>query len=251
MKVLYLDESGDHNLNLKKIGRGYPFFVLGGVIVERSYVRDVIEPRMQEFKQQFFGRDDVILHTVDMGRSDGDYAFLANPDVRSSFYIELNRMLVEFEYKVVACVIDKFWHVIKYGKNAADPYMYSLDILVERFCTELGEELDGGFICAEKRNPSLDHDLMHAWEELRTVGTDFVTAKQINDRIVGLDLRDKKPNLAGLQLADLVVTPIGRHVAKRPPKADQVQWSVVESKFRRRSNGNYSGVGLVVRPNRP
>ncbi len=32
MKVMYLDESGDHNLQV--IDRDYPIFVLGGVILE-------------------------------------------------------------------------------------------------------------------------------------------------------------------------------------------------------------------------
>ena len=59
MKVLYLDESGDHRL--KRIDPVYPIFVLGGVIVERAYVREVVEPRMREFKQRFWGRDNVIL----------------------------------------------------------------------------------------------------------------------------------------------------------------------------------------------
>ncbi len=246
MKVTYLDESGDHNL--KKINPNYPIFVLGGVIADRAYVRNVIEPRMRQFKQQYFGRDDVILHTVDMGRGGGDYAFLDAPAVRTRFYADLNQMLEELDYKVVACVIRKDAHVAKYGAHAADPYMYSLEILIERFCWELGEMLDGGFICAEKRNPHLDRELLHAWEELRTTwGTDYATSKRIEERIVGLDLRDKKPNLAATQLADLVITPIGRLAASRPPKADRVQWAVVKRKLRRH-NGKIKGAGLVVRP---
>ncbi len=249
MNVMYLDESGDHNLNPKRINPTYPVFVLGGVIVDRAHARDVIEPRMRTFKQRHFGRDDVILHTVDMGKGRGDYAFLADPMLRASFYTELNEMLQELEYKVVACVIRKDAHVAKYGRHAADPYMYSLGILVERFCNELGEELDAGFICAEKRNPGLDHELREAWEDLiaQATSTGYIRSKEIEEKIVGLDLKDKKPNLAGMQLADLVITPIGRYVAGRPSKAEEVQWTVVERKLRR-VGGNYHGRGLVIRP---
>jgi hypothetical protein len=245
--MLYLDESGDHNL--KNINPVYPVFVLGGVIVDRSYVRDVIEPRMREFKERFFGRDDVILHTVDMGKGRGDYAFLADPDIRIRFYGELNAMLAELDYKVVACVIRKPEHVSRYGVNAIDPYMYSLKIIVERFCKELGNELDNGFICAEKRNPGLDRELLAAWEELVNGGggTSRLRSKDIDARIVGFDLKDKKPNLAGMQLADLVITPIGRHVAGLPPRPFSVAWTVVESKLRR-VDGVYMGNGLVIRP---
>ncbi len=191
----------------------------------------------------------MILHTVDMGRGGGEYTFLSDSVLRTSFYSDLNTMLQELEYKVVACVIKKPEHVAQYKNNAVDPYHYSLDILIERFCKELGTELDRGFICAEKRNPKLDSDLMEAWETLLTsgAGTGYATSKEIDKKIVGFTLRDKKPNLAGMQLADLVITPIGRHVAGKTPKADQVQWGVVESKFRRHM-GRYKGVGLVILP---
>lgn len=245
---MYLDESGDHNLNPKRINPKYPIFVLGGVIVDRAYVRDQVEPALREFKRKHFGRDDVILHTVDMGRGGGDYAFLDDPVRRADFYNDLNALLQELDYKVVACVIDKLAHIAQYGSNAIDPYMYSLDILVERFCLELGLDVDGGFICAEKRGPSLDRELMAAWEDIRsTTGTGYKAAVVVDARIVAFDLRDKKPNLAGLQLADLVITPVGRHVTGRPEKADQVRWAVVESKLRR-VGGSYEGKGLVIRP---
>ena len=246
VKIMYLDESGDHRL--KKINPVYPIFVLGGVVVERAYMREVIEPRVRAFKQRFWGNEDVILHTVDMRNNAGDFAFLTDPVQRATFYAELNTMLQELEYKVIACVFrrDSF---AKAYTNPTDLYHYGLEILIERFCKELGQDFDSGFICAEKRNPTLDRELLEAWEELRTsgIGSGYASSKHIEDRIVGLDLRDKKPNLAGMQLADLVITPVGRHVLKTPEKADQVQWSVVESKLRR-VGGIYRGRGLVVRP---
>lgn len=74
-----------------------------------------------------------------------------------------------------------------------------------------------------------------------------MTSQDIDARIVGLDLKDKKPNLAGMQLADLVITPIGRQVAQMPAKAEALQWEVVERKLRR-VGGAYMGKGLIIRP---
>jgi uncharacterized protein DUF3800 len=88
VKVMFLDESGDHKLT--RIYHRYPIFVLGGAIVERAYVRDVIEPEMNQFKRRYFGRDDVVLHTVNMRNGTGDYAFLADPNIRSNFSLDLN-----------------------------------------------------------------------------------------------------------------------------------------------------------------
>jgi hypothetical protein len=242
---MFLDESGTHKLT--KIEPTYPVFVLGGVVIDRAYVRDVIEIEMNQFKQRYFGRTDIVLHTVEMNNGTGDYAFLADTATRTAFYDDLHTHLQSWDYKVIACVIKKPELVKRYGTAAKDPYMYSLDILVERFCNELDEELDAGFICAEKRGGSLDRELMIAWENLRTRGTRYMGAHQIDCRIVSLDLRDKKPNLAGMQLADLVITPIGRHIVGATPKPNRVRWPVVEGKLRR-VKGAYMGYGLVIRP---
>jgi hypothetical protein len=64
---------------------------------------------------------------------------------------------------------------------------------------------------------------------------------------VHLTLKDKKPNIAGMQLADLVVTPVGRGVLRLPTKADEVKRLIVKNKFRR-VRGKHRGYGLVVLP---
>jgi hypothetical protein len=247
VKVMFLDESGIHGLSRKHLESNYPIFVLGGVIADRAYVREVIEPEMNQFKAEYFGRTDIILHTVNMNEGTGDYDFLADEGIRNDFYNDLHQLLDKWDYKVIACVIKKPELVAKYGENANDPYHYSLNLLVERFCKELGDDLDTGFICAENRGGSLDRELMQEWERLRTEGTYYASARRIDNRIVGLDLRDKKPNLAGMQLADLVITPIGRHILGKPAKPNRVQWEVVEKKLCRKGS-RYLGVGLVIQP---
>ena len=62
MKTLFLDESGDHNLSV--IDPAYPLFVLGGVIMEEDYAKEVLAPAMTDFKRRLFGRDDLVLHTA-------------------------------------------------------------------------------------------------------------------------------------------------------------------------------------------
>ncbi|MCP9453062.1 MAG: DUF3800 domain-containing protein [Nitrospira sp.] len=63
MKVLFLDESGDHNLAV--IDPLYPLFVLGGVIVEQRYAEGPLEDELRDFKRRLFGRDDLVLHTAE------------------------------------------------------------------------------------------------------------------------------------------------------------------------------------------
>jgi hypothetical protein len=87
------------------------------------------------------------------------------------------------QYQVVACVIKKDVHLARHGLAALDPYLLSLRVLVERFCFEVGDHPDGGLLVAEKRNPTLDHELDLAWLDLRISGTRFLSAAKIERRI--------------------------------------------------------------------
>jgi hypothetical protein len=95
------------------------------------------------------------------------------------------------------------------------------------------------------RGPTLDRGIELAWLNLKIQGTRFMQAAHIERRIRGLYLRSKSDNIGGLQLADLIVSPIGRHVLGKAEKPD---WAIVESKFRRNSTGRSEGYGLVVLP---
>lgn len=243
MKVLFLDESGDHNLTV--IDLLYPVFVLGGVIMDRDYARIEVAAALDKFKLSMFGTTDIVLHTADIARNRAGFERLKDAGFRQAFYAEINALMAQLEYQVVACVVHKDVHLQRYGLAAVDPYMLSLDILVERFCLDVGPVAGGGIIVAEKRGSTLDRGIELAWLNLKIQGTRFMQAADIERRVRGLHLRDKKENIAGLQLADLVVSPIGRHVLGKPDKAD---WAIVESKLRRSASGRTDGFGLVVLP---
>ena len=244
MKALFLDESGDHSLSV--VDPQYPIFVLGGVIIDKEYAEGRLSAVLDEFKLEMFGRTDIILHTADITRNRNGFDEMKDTEFRTTFYERLNALMRGLEYSVVACAIRKDDHLTRYGVAALDPYLLSLDILVERFCLDIGKSPGGGIIVAEKRNSTLDRELELAWLNLKIQGTRYIQATDVEDRILGLNLRSKKDNIAGLQLADLVVSPIGRHLLGKTGKED---WSIVESKLRRSRNGKVEGYGLVVLPN--
>ena len=243
MKALFLDESGDHNLSV--IDPNYPIFVLGGVIVDKDYAEGPLTELLNEFKREMFGSSNIILHTADITRNRNGFEAMKDPGFRSRFYAQLNELMRNLSYSVIACVIHKEEHLSRYGVAALDPYMLSLDILVERFCFDVGNVSKSGVIVTEGRDPTLDRELELAWLNLKIQGTRNLQAKVIDERILALNMRSKKDNVAGLQLADLVVSPIGRHILG---KRDQEDWQIVERKFRRSSKGKVEGYGIVVLP---
>jgi hypothetical protein len=243
MKVLFLDESGDHSLG--KIDQQYPVFVLGGIIVEADYAKSEMTERVRRFKRDMFGRENLVLHTADITRNKNGFERLKEPAFRARFYTALNELMFSLEYKVVACAIRKDEHLQRYDVSALDPYFLSLEVLVERFCFEIGKQPSGGCIVAETRGSTLDNQLELAWLNLKVQGTRYMQASQIVRRISGLSLRGKDGAMAGLELADLVVSPIGRYVLGKPVRED---FRIVMSKLRRDARGNYLGPGLIVLP---
>lgn len=244
--LCFIDESGDHSL--EAVDHEYPIFVLGGCIVEMDYYKKLMIPEVDKFKVKLFQTKDVILHTADITRRRREFRKLTDFGFRTLFYEETNRLMKKLDYKVVACCIKKDEHLRQYGIAAMDPYLLSLRVIVERFVYEVQTCGKGkqGILIAESRDETLDNLLRLAWMELRTSGTEYVSAADIRKNIEqDLKIRDKKKNIHGLQLADLIVSPIGRRVLGKPLKED---WSIIRDKFRKNTVGNYWGFGLVVLP---
>jgi len=228
VQYLYLDESGSHDLT--RIDPQHPVFVLGGVIVPDEAVVRQIEAALTDLKTRFFGAGDPILHTADIVRNRAGFEPLADRRVRSRFFADLTGLVRQLEFKVVACAILKDRHVQAYGPLAVDPYLLSLGIVVERFCFEIGGGSGQGGIVVEWRGGRLDRELQIAWDAIVTSGTRYVRASTITGRIRSLEVRDKRANDAGLQLADLVLSPLARWVIGKPDRPDT---RAVRSKLRR------------------
>lgn len=65
-KILFLDESGDHNLTA--IDPQHPIFVLGGIIVDEEYAFNEMTRKLNAFKEEIFGTNNITLHTADFTR---------------------------------------------------------------------------------------------------------------------------------------------------------------------------------------
>lgn len=247
-KILFLDESGDHSLSI--IDPQFPVFVLCGVIMDEEYHQKTATDLLSEFKVRLFGNPEIILHTADFTRNKSGFEAMSDHEFRRDFFTGLQHLIRTLELKIVACVIKKHDHLEKYGLNALDPYLLSLSILAERFIFECGSA--GGTIVAEARNPTLNNALELAFLDLKIRGTTFISATKLQSRIHNFAIRQKKDNIAGLQIADAVATPIGRHAigkATYPLYCEKADFfSVLQPKFRQSWDGRVEGMGLIVLP---
>lgn len=243
MKILFLDESGDHNLIV--IDKNFPVFVLGGCLIDEKYHKDKVLPLLNKFKTDLFGHDDIVLHFRDYARSVNGFEKMRDIKFREKFYKGLNELLGRIDFTLLACIIDKNRHIEKYELRATDPYLLSLEVLVEKFTIYLRENNDKGMIIAESRSAQLDNELNLAYLGLKINGTRFIKAKEIIERIADFHIRKKEENVAGLQIIDSIVSPIGR---KYLGYKEYLDYKVIESKFRKNKEGNYMGFGLVILP---
>lgn len=248
---MFIDESGDHNLDPKKVDDSYPIFVLAGCIFDVDYYRSVAIPEVNHLKESFFGGTDIIFHTAEMVRPlrsrERRYAALVDKDFRIKFYSAINDLLSGLDFKLVACVIHKKDHWDRYGLAAADPYLLSFDNLLNRFIFQM-KYPDSGEIIAEKRDPVLDNQLELTWLKSKVSGTDLVRGIEISKKIDEFRTIPKSRNEIGLQITDLVVSAIGRHIlGLREKPGHEVSFSVLEKKFISR-NSSYLKCGLTILP---
>ena len=101
MKVLYLDESGEHNPSASSAD--YPIFVLGGIIADQGYANGPLTDKLNDLKREFFGTTDIVLHTADIARNRNGFESLKDANCRSRFYGRLNKLMAQLQYSVVAC----------------------------------------------------------------------------------------------------------------------------------------------------
>jgi len=240
---MFLDESGDHNL--EKIDKQYPVFVLAGVIFDNDYYNKTAKEAIRKFKFKNFGTEKIILHTADIYRNKKGFEILKDKKAREKFFDSMFALLNLLDFEIVACGIQKKKHLLRYGIAAVDPYLLSLEFLVERFIFSLDDCKEKGMIIAESRDKQLDNQLELAWLNLKIKGTRFLEPSRITDKITDFKILPKSKNIDGLEIADLIVSPIGRKIMGKPEKDD---FKVVKKKFRRNGSNKIMGHGLVVFP---
>lgn len=233
--MVFVDESGDHGL--ESCDPAYPVFVLAFCIIRKSEYVDLISPAVQRFKFKHFGHDLVVLHESDIKKAKGEFAFLLVPEKRAVFFPDINALMEATPMTLVAVVIRKDKLKAQYVQPA-NPYHIALEYGLERVRKCLQVHGQAGkltpLVC-ESRGRREDDSLEL---EFRRVAT----------KITGFDIRfvDKRANLPGLQIADLVARPIGRHVID--PTQENRAYAILEPKLRRGPGGQINGYGLKIFP---
>lgn len=103
--IVFVDESGDHGLS--SIDPNYPIFVLVFCIFDKTNYAEKIAPSILKLKFKHFGHDQVILHEHDIRKAKGPFKCLQNSNFREPFLNDLNTLVEESKFLLVASAIKK------------------------------------------------------------------------------------------------------------------------------------------------
>lgn len=242
--IVYVDESGDHGL--ASLDPNYPVFVLAFCLFEKAAYAQRVTTQVTDLKFAHFGHDQVVLHERDIRKKQPPFQFLFDTARRETFMEDLSELVREAPFTLIASAIDKKRLTRQYA-DPDNPYHLALAFGLERLYMHLRNRkscADGTLhIVFEERGKKEDHTLEL---EFRRVLDHNRLETHLPFDIV---FSSKASNAAGLQLADLVARPIGRHLLK--PDQPNRAYEVIREKFRRSPEGTVEGWGLKVFPERP
>ena len=244
--VVYVDESGDHSL--ASVDREYPVFVLALCIFHKRHYAEKIIPAVEKLKFNYFGHDSVVLHENEIRKQKGAFAFLAQRAVRDEFMGQLTSIMDASNFILIACVVDKA-RLPKSEGASSNPYHIALGICLEALRTFLVEKRQDQLkthVVVECRGKKEDAELELEFRRI-------CDGNNPGGRPLPFDIvfADKKTNLAGLQLADLVARPVGINHLR--PAQENKAFDLLKTKFycaggRHQLGHDFENVGLIVHP---
>jgi hypothetical protein len=209
---LFIDESGDHGL--VKLDPDFPVFLLCGLLTsEENYAN--IRKNINALKSSFWGNKEVILHSRDIRKCDKEFQILLDYQVKQKFYVGIQDIIENSKYRVLASAIDKEKYIKMYGKLSNDVYELALSFIIERAIFSLDEVVNVEKqleIVIERRGKKEDKKLDEHFQRLLSRGTAYITSERLNAVHTKIVFSNKKENINGLQLCDLVAYPIARYV---------------------------------------
>lgn len=220
--MVYVDESGDHSL--QSIDENYPVFVLAFCIFYKKHYTENVVPKVQNLKFDYFGHDMVILHENEIIKEKGAFNIFKSKDEKNNFIDRLSNIMEDINFVLAACVIEK--NKLQ-NKENPHPYHFALKHCLEtlyEFVCEKGQENKITYVAVESRGKKEDEELELEFRRICDGKNRFKKHLPFYVKIVS-----KQSNSTGLQVADLVARPIGRHIIN--PEQGNRAFDVLKKKF--------------------
>jgi len=240
---LFIHECGDHGLI--STDSNFPVFVLCGVLISEEKL-ELINTGMDKIKSMFWGEKKVIFHSRDIRKCEKEFTVLFDSEIKKQFYESINKMVSESNYSIITSAIQKDNYIKRYGRLSNDVYEIALSFIIERTVFLIDDLPDYNKILEiiiEERGKKEDKKLYEHFQNLLSRGTGYVDSKRLAEYCLSITFLNKKQNVNGLQLADLVAYPIARYVIDR--ERANPAYDLLESKIYSKNGKKY---GLKIFP---
>ena len=214
--IVYVDEAGDHG----PVSSEFPVFVLAFCIFRKKEYTSRVLPAIHELKFRHLGHDAIVLHEREIRKAIAPFEFLRVSERREAFFADMNELIAAAPFDLVAVVIDKRHQTLE-----DNPYRSALDVGLVQVTKYLraNHERRLTHVVVESRGKNEDRDLKGAFAQF------CEPSGPLDGCNLELVFASKQHSHCGLQLADLVARPIGRHVIS--PTQENRSYQILSQKF--------------------
>lgn len=259
---LYEDESGDHVYGATDEVPHRFLALLGCWFQNADYLP--FHDALEDLKRRHFHHhpdNPVILHREDIINKRKAFRILQDENKCAKFDSDLLEVIQAADFRVVVVVIDKKGMRDNFGESAGHPYHIGLGFLLQRYAGYLNHINRVGDMMAEARGGTEDRLLKDSYNLIYERGVWGITTREFFQSALTsrqLKLQQKRTNISGLQLADIIAHPakmwvLGQYgFSDKPlaPFADRLM-NIIEKKFNRHLyDGRIEGYGYVLYPNK-
>lgn len=231
-----------------------------GVILEWDYLTNKFDPDFIDLKRKHFGVDSNdqthVLHLRKIKKCDGPFQVLSIPEKRDAWEKACLSMYERAKFHVITVCIDKLQYRERYPDSEKSFYQMLVGNAIERYYYFLRGNGTGD-VMAEATNQSLDAELKRLYRRFYESGSDHISAERLQSVLTSkeIKIKEKKENIPGLQLADLLASPCFAHCKAvytgcDPAKgySGKVGAAIEQHRFYRDHSGNPHRYGRVWRP---
>lgn len=205
--IMFVDEATNNGI-----------FCLSGIIIERSYYEDIVIKEINDIKNNFFEKTDIIFHYTEIKKSHKDFIRLTDPDIRNKFYMVLKKFFKNSQTTVISTYFYMDHMKNLYGKCCTSQYNVAFKYLIENYVHFLSEHNGNGMIMMESRLLNENSFLQKSFYDYLTNGSELFSSKTISSYLKCLGFTVKGDNCIGLQLADFIPPTIIRIITDSKDK---------------------------------
>ncbi len=197
---LFVDESGSANPKTVKAGS---YIICGCMASNQS--REKLKVIADQIKFKFWDRTDIIFHSREIWRKEGNFSILKDPKISKQFYKHLFSFLASGSYQIFVVVVDHK-EAAKRNWNSKKVYKETSNIIVRDFILSLLASENRGRLVIESATSEKDFNFHKAAGHYFANGIkEFdVSCNQVQNVLTEISFVSKKNFDIEEQIADLL-----------------------------------------------